>query len=92
MVSAGFIAGTKSTNSNPLEFPSEKLSENVELVSNSYTMVEANVIDGETIPFVELPELTVSADYTPKNMYRAKLVDGEIIAVVDLPELNIYSE
>lgn len=92
MVTTGFIAGTKTLNNSPIEFPSERLSENIELSNSSYTMVEAKVIDGEIIPFVELPELTITGKYNEQSMQRAKIIDGEVVAVVDLPELNIYSE
>lgn len=92
MVTTGFIAGTKTLNNNPIEFPSERLSEKIEITNSSYTMVEAKVIDGEVIPFVELPELTITSDYTTNNMHKAKIIDGEAVAVVELPELKIYSE
>lgn len=92
MVTTSFIAGTKTLNNSPIEFPSERLSEKIELTNSSYTMVEAKVINGEVIPFVELPELTISADYNENTMQSAKIIDGEVVAVVDLPELNIYSE
>lgn len=92
MVSTGFIAGTKSLNNNLLELPSERISETIELNNSSYTMVEAKVIDGETIPFVQLPELTISGEYNKQSMHSAKIIDGEVVAVVDLPELNIYSQ
>lgn len=92
LVTTGFIAGTKSLNNSPIEFPSERLGENIELSTSSYTMVEAKVVDGEIIPFVELPELTITANYNEQSMQKAKIMDGEVVAVVDLPELNIYSQ
>ena len=92
MVSTGFIAGTKTLNNSPIEFPSERISETIELSNSSYTMVEAKVIDGEIIPVVELPELTITGEYNKQSMHSAKIIDGEVVAVVDLPELNIYSQ
>ena len=92
MVTTGFIAGTKTLNNSPIEFPGEKLNEKIELNSSSYTMVEAKVIDGEVMPIVELPELTITGEYAKETMQSAKIINGEVVAVVELPELNIYSQ
>jgi hypothetical protein len=88
MVTTGFISGAKSLNNSPIEFPSEK----IELSNSSYTMVEAKVINGEVMPIVELPELTITGEYNKQTMHSAKIINGEAVAVVELPELNIYSQ
>ena len=92
MITTGFITGTKSLNNSSIEFPSEMLTEQIELPASSYTMVQAKIIDGEVIPMVELPELTISGEYNKQTMHSAKIINGEAVAVVELPELNIYSQ
>ena len=92
MVTSSFIAGRHTLESNIIELPSESLIENTEVIKGSYSMVEAKVINGEVIPQVDLPELTITADYNEEAMVSAQIVDGEVMPVVQLPELNIYSE
>ena len=91
MITTSFIAGRNTLESRRLELPGETITEIVDLKNNSYIMTEAKVVNGEVIPVVNLPELTIEADYSKENLVKAKLVDGEIIAVVDLPELTIVA-
>lgn len=92
MVTSSFIAGRNTIENNIIELPSESLIENTEIIPNSYSMVEAKIVNGEVIPHVELPELTITANYNEESMVSAQIVDGEVIPVVQLPELTIYSE
>ena len=91
MITTSFIAGRNTLESRRLELPGETITEIVDLKNNSFIMTEAKVVNGEVIPVVNLPELTIEADYSKENLVKAKLVDGEIIAVVDLPELTIVA-
>lgn len=91
MITTSFIAGKNTLENRKLELPGETITEIVDMNSNSFIMTEAKVVNGEVIPIVNLPELTIVADYSKENLVKAKLVDGEIIAVVDLPELTIVA-
>ena len=91
MITTSFIAGRNTLENRRLELPGETITEVIDMNSNSYIMTEAKVVNGEVIPIVNLPELTIEADYSKENLVKAKLVDGEIIAVVDLPELTIVA-
>ena len=91
MISTSFIAG-KSTIDNSFDLTSENLTELAELNTNCYTMVEAKVIDGEVIPFVTLPELTIEGSYNDETMVTAKVVDGQILPFVQLPVLTINAQ
>lgn len=75
-----------------MEFPMEAMSEIAEISSNSFTMVEAKMIDGELTPTVSLPELNIVGEYNKSNLVRTTMVDGELIPVVELPELTIHSK
>ena len=93
MVSSSFIIGRNTIENKLLELPSETLIESAEVIkSNSYSMVEAKLVNGEVIPQVDLPELTITADYNEESMVHAQIVDGEVLPVVYLPELTVYSE
>ena len=92
MVTSSFIVGRNTIENNILELPSETLIESAEFINNSYSMVEAKVINGEVIPQVNLPELTITADYSEKTMVHAEIVEGDVMPVVYLPELTIYSQ
>jgi hypothetical protein len=91
LIASSFIAGKSTLKSDLLELPSSALIENTELMNNSYSMVEAKIVNGEVIPVVQLPELTISGSYSKTNMVHAELVDGEVMPVVYLPELTITS-
>jgi len=61
--------------------------ESVEQVNGIRT--EAVLINGEIIPVVTLPELTIEANYSSSTLVHAHLMDGEVIPYVTLPTLNI---
>ena len=92
LFTSSFIIGKKSMHTEAFELPSITTTEVVEMSNTSYAMVEAKIVDGEVIPMVELPELTITADYNSDNMVRAEQVNGEIIPVVYLPELEIVAQ
>lgn len=91
LISTSFIAGNKSLTTSGIEFSGETVTETIDMNSNNYNMVEAKVINGEVIPVVTLPELTIEADYNDETMISAQLIDGELIPVVQLPVLDIVS-
>ncbi len=91
IITTSFISGNTLENNNRLDFPGEAITEMVDLSTSSYTMTTAKIINGEVIPVVNLPELTIEANYTCENMVKAKIINGEVMAVVDLPELRILS-
>jgi len=92
IISSSFISGRNLSEAKSFEFPSETLSELVELNTTSYTMVEAKIVDGEVIPFVTLPELNIVSEYNKGTMVKTKMVNGELMPVVELPELTIESK
>ncbi len=92
IISSSFISGRNLSEAKSFEFPSETLSEIVDLSTSSFTMVEAKVIDGEVIPFVTLPELNIVSEYNKGTMVKTKMVNGELMPVVELPELTIESK
>ena len=92
IISSSFISGRNLSEVNSFEFPSETLSEIVELSTSTFTMVEAKWVDGEIIPSITLPELNVVSEYNKETMVKAKMVNGELIPVVELPELTITSK
>ncbi len=91
IISTSFISVNTNENNNRLNFPGETITELAELSTSSYIMTEAKIVNGEVIPVVTLPELTIEANYTSENMVKAKVINGEVMAVVDLPELTITS-
>jgi len=92
MISTSFIAGNKTLDNKQLELPGEAITEVAELCSNEYVMVEAKVVNGTVIPVVNLPELTIVADYNDDKMVTAKIIDGNVVPFVQLPELNINAQ
>ena len=92
IISSSFLSGRNMSEVKQIEFPMEAMSEIAELSSNSFTMVEAKMIDGELTPSVTLPELTIVGEYNKGNLVRSEMVDGELIPVVNLPELTITSK
>ena len=92
IISSSFLSGRNMSEVKQIEFPVEAMSEIAELSSNSFTMVEAKMIDGELTPSVTLPELTIVGEYNKGNLVRSEMVDGELIPVVNLPELTITSK
>ncbi len=89
MITTSFIAGRNTLENNRLELPGETLTEITTNDNTSFIMTEAKIVNGEVIPIVNLPELTIEANYENDQLVKAKIVDGEIMAVVDLPELTI---
>lgn len=57
--------------------------------SNTVTYTRATIINGEMLPVVDLPELTISADGPEQNIVHATILDGEVIPYVNLPEVKI---
>lgn len=92
MISTSFIAGRNTLDKKQFELPGEALTEMANLNTNEYVMVEAKIIDGNVIPVVNLPELTIVADYNDDKMVTAKIIDGEVMPFVQLPELTITAE
>lgn len=91
LISTSFIAGNKSLTTNGIDLPGEAITETIDMNTKSYQMVEAKVINGEVIPVVSLPELTITSEYNDDTMVSARLVDGEVMPVVQLPVLEIHS-
>ncbi len=52
-------------------------------------LTEAILINGEVVPVITLPELTIEASYTNPNLVQAIIKDGNVIPYVTLPTLNI---
>ena len=92
IISSSFLSGRNMSETKQMEFPMEAINEIAEISSNSFTMVEAKMIDGELTPSVTLPELTIVGEYNKGKLVRSEMVDGELIPVVDLPELTISSK
>jgi len=92
MISTSFIAGRNTLDNKQLELPGETLTEMAKLNTNEYVMVDAKIVDGKVIPVVNLPELTIVADYNDDKMVTAKIIDGEVVPFVQLPELTITAE
>jgi|GEM_PF-5957387 len=84
-LSYGAIFGEENLNRNK----SSKKSCNAK---NPNHYVHAVLRNGEMIPEVVLPEITITAERTTKNMVRAGVRGNSIIAVVDLPEVTIQGK
>ena len=90
IVSTSFFAGRIQNNDTDLFLNTEEV-----LFPTEQTIAETNVItratmyEGEIIPSVTLPELTVEADRPTKHLVHATLNNGEIIPYVELPTLSI---
>ena len=52
-------------------------------------LIEAVYVNGELIPVVTLPELTIEAEMKPVQYVHAHLVNGTVLPYVTLPELTI---
>ena len=52
-------------------------------------LVQAVYVNGELLPVVTLPELTIEAEMKPSNYVHAHLVNGTVLPYVTLPELTI---
>lgn len=89
IVSTSFFAGRIQQNDSELflsstdEFPTEQA------VTESNVITRAIIYEGEIIPSVTLPELTIEADRSTKHLVHATLNNGEIIPYVELPTLSI---
>ena len=90
MITSSFIAGHNTIDKTNLDFPTLSSTEVMEMNNDCYQMVSAKVIDGEVLPYVNLPELDIVADYNKEYMVSATIIDGEVLPVVTLPELNVY--
>lgn len=90
IVSTSFFAGRIQKNDSELFLNAEEC-----LFPTEQSMGETNVIsratmyNGEIIPSVTLPELTIESDRSTKHLVHATLHNGEIIPYVELPSLNI---
>lgn len=74
------------------EIPTQQVSQEMNLEeqpSNTVTYTRATIINGEMLPVVDLPELTISADGPEQNIVHATILDGEVIPYVNLPEVKI---
>lgn len=74
------------------EIPTQQVSQEINLEeqpSNTVTYTRATIINGEMLPVVDLPELTISADGPEQNIVHATILDGEVIPYVNLPEVKI---
>jgi hypothetical protein len=58
--------------------------------ATSGTLVKTHVVDGQRIPVVNLPEISVVSELNKSHMVRAILVDGEVVPVVTLPEFEVF--
>ena len=75
---SGFLLG-RGMDNNPE--PQEEI-----IANNPYT--NTKLVNGELLPVVYLPELTITAE-REKNYVHAEVIDGEVLPVVTLPELTI---
>ena len=91
MITSSFIAGKSSIDKTNLDFPTLSSTEVMEMNNESYQMVQAKVIDGEVLPYVNLPELEIVADYNEEYMVTASIIDGEVVPTVQLPVLDIVA-
>jgi len=91
LITTGFIATSNSTIRKALEFRGEhtSITTNITLDNSNINYVKAEMIDGELMPVVDLPELNIISNYNEGQRVKAKFVNGELMAVVDLPELTI---
>lgn len=87
-----FVTRSSNLENDIISIASENLIESSEVLASSYTMVSAKVVNGEILPVIELPELTISDNYNKSSFVKAKRIDGELIPVVDLPELTIVAK
>lgn len=67
----------------------QELACTVSIENSEYQYIKTVSINGELIPVVDLPELTIQADYPEQLKVKASFVNGEIRPVVDLPELTV---
>lgn len=57
--------------------------------SNTAVYTRATIVNGEMIPVVDLPEVTISSERSDDNIVHATIKDGEVLPYVNLPELKI---
>jgi hypothetical protein len=67
-------------------FDAPKLEQTAEFTS---IRTEAILINGEIIPVITLPELTIEAKNPSSNCVSARIVDGKVMPYVSLPTLEI---
>jgi hypothetical protein len=93
LITTGFIATTNSTVHKALfnrgEITTTTISADMTLENSNINYVKAEMIDGELMPVVDLPEFKVVSEYNDEYKVKAKYVNGELLPVVDLPELTI---
>jgi len=89
LITTGFIATSNTTINNALKFKGESTAVTTVLDVNHINFVKAEIIEGELMPVVDLPEFNVIGEYNENTRVKAKYVNGELMAVVDLPELTI---
>jgi hypothetical protein len=91
IITTSFIGGHSIEKSNRLIMAGEAITEMAEINTSSHIMTSAKIINGEVVPVIELPELTIEANYNDTKMVKAKVINGEVMPVVYLPELTITS-
>ena len=57
------------------------------IANNPYT--NTKLVDGELMPVIYLPELTIEAEAPKVEYIHAEIVNGEVLPIVNLPELTI---
>jgi hypothetical protein len=92
LITTGFITSNNSTVRNVLFSGGETtttIAADMTLDNSNINYVKAEIIDGELMPVVDLPELNVISESNEELKVKAKYVNGELMPVVDLPELTI---
>ena len=89
ITTSSFMLGRMETKN---EIPTQQVSQEINLEeqpTNTAIYTRATIINGEMLPVVDLPELTISADRPEQNIVHATILDGEVIPYVNLPEVKI---
>jgi len=89
LITTGFIATSNTTIKNALKLRGESTNVTTVMDNNHVNYVKAEMVGGELMPVVDLPEFNVIGEYNENTRVKAKYVNGELMAVVDLPELTI---
>jgi len=90
LLSTSFFAGRIDYTPNSDQQLTDNTDQVIELTTQSEAIcTEAILVDGEVIPVVTLPELTIEATYTRSTLVHAIVKDGNVVPYVTLPTLNI---
>ncbi len=93
ILTSSFFAGRIDFKSDNAAIENDSSTPNTEIsLSSDYVYTKAIIINGEVMPVVTLPELTIEAKANPNNMVHATLKDGYLIPCVTLPTLTIEAK